>query len=299
VAKETTGRRQLTRAALAPLEKRLSSLERAEVAASLLHEPRVWAEAFAGSKGLFRAQLRLLVQDSSRLAARDEHYWLVHEAAPPRKVMLPVHQRTLENVARFDFAHDDAPGSRLRESRYAGTAHFVYADVVDLGVFMKQEQKCDPLVLMFAHPTVLGGTQSGGFSQEDYILRRTNVANLVNNESNKPIRRDWEYSLPQYGGIYVPSASVFRSNEATGYKFLQNPIRLSFLLAAAPLNEKTHAENLDPAFVADWRKRIDSVFAVGLQKGHDVLVLGAWGCGEMGNNCTQVGEKKKKKKKKM
>ncbi len=200
VAKETTGRRQLSRAALAPLERTLSSLERQEAAESLLFDPRVWSEAFATSRGVLRAQLRLLVQDTTRLAARDEHYWLVagqNEAVPPRKVALPVHQRTLENVARFDFADDPAPGSALRESRYAGTAHFVYADVVDVGVFMKQEQKCDPLVLMFAHPTVLGGTQSGGISQEDYILRRTNVGNLVNNESNKAIRRDWEYELPK------------------------------------------------------------------------------------------------------
>lgn len=81
---------------------------------------------------------------------------------------------------------------------------------------------------------------------------------------------------------------MIRSNESTGYKFLLNPIRLSFLLASAPLNEPAFAENKDAEFLADWRKRIDSVFAIGLQKGHDVLVLGAWGCGEMGNNAAQV-----------
>lgn len=185
---------------LSALEKNLSSLERQEIADGYLFDPRVWLDAFLESKGLFRSQLRMFVQDSTRNAARDEHYWLVagrQEAAPPRRVALPVHERTLENVTRFDFADDDAPGSGLRESRYAGTAHFVYADVVDVGVFMKQEQKCDPLVLMFAHPTVLGGTQSGGVSQEDYILRRTNVGNLVMNESKKPVRRNWTYELPQ------------------------------------------------------------------------------------------------------
>jgi hypothetical protein len=319
VAKETTGRKQLTRAALNVLEKKLSSSERMDVAESFLFDPRVWLEAFLTSKGVFRAQLRLFIQDTTRIAARDEHYWLVagrEQAAAPRRVGLSVHQRTIENVTMFNFANDEAPGRLLRETRYAGTAHFVYADVIDVGVFMKQEQKCDPLVLMFAHPTVLGGAQSGGFSQEDYILRRTNVGNLVNNDSNKPITRNWDYHLPEYaifsscylhvfflllvlfflfffsfrryGGVYVPSATVFRSNESTGYKFLLNPIRLSFFLASAPLNERSFCENRDAAFVADWRKRIDSVFAVGLQKGHDSLVLGAWGCGEMANDCAQV-----------
>jgi hypothetical protein len=32
------------------------------------------------------------------------------------------------------------------------------------------------------------------------------------------------------------------------------------------------------------------VFAVALQKGHDSLVLGAWGCGDLGNDPTQVAK---------
>jgi uncharacterized protein (TIGR02452 family) len=234
--------------------------------------------------------LRLFVSDTTRSAAREEHYWIMagKEAVAPRRVSLTVHAHTLENVAVFDFEADAEPGRGLKEARFAGTAHFVYADVVDVGVFMKQEQRCDPMVLVFAHPTVLGGAQVGGVSQEEYVLRRTNLASLVNNDTIKPVARNWTYKLPQYGGIYVPSASVIRSNEATGYKFLLNPIRLSFMLASAPLNETAFKVNNDPAFLADWRKRIDSVLAVALQKGHDSVVLGAWGCGEMGNNCGQV-----------
>jgi uncharacterized protein (TIGR02452 family) len=181
-----------------------------------------------------------------------------------------------------------APGRGLKEARYAGTAHFIYADVVDVAVFMKQEQRCDPLVLMFAHPTVLGAGQAGGCSQEEYILRRTNVASLVHNDTNKPVARSWSYQLPQHGGLYVPSASVLRSNETTGYKFLLNPVRLSFVLATAPLNETPYKANNDAAFVSDWKLRIDSVLAIALQKGHDSVVLGAWGCGEMGNSPAQV-----------
>jgi hypothetical protein len=48
--------------------------------------------------------------------------------------------------------------------------------------------------------------------------------------------------------------------------------------------------NTAPKFTTDWKRRIDSVLAVALQKGHDSLVLGAWGCGEMGNDPKQVAK---------
>jgi hypothetical protein len=78
------------------------------------------------------------------------------------------------------------------------------------------------------------------------VLRRTNLFNIVNNESRKDIRRDWAYQLPAYGGLYIPSASVFRSNESTGYKYLVSPIKLSFLLASAPLNMPRDKPNTNP-----------------------------------------------------
>ena len=139
---------------------------------------------------------------------------------------------------------------------------------------------------------------NGGISQEEYVLRRTNLLNIVNNECGKEIKRDWFYKLPEYGGmfslsfsgcffffshssssqgLYVPSAMIMRSNESTGYKFLVNPIRLSFVLATAPVNDKWGQFNDDPSFVQDWEKRIDSLLAIALQKGHNALVLGAWG----------------------
>lgn len=286
VVKETTGRKRMTRATLA------SGFDVSDVVANYLFDPVVWQEAFrAASTKEERAQLRLLVLGGTRAAARDEHYWVVtkEDRANAKRVPMVVHAHTLEYATMFDFEAEPEPALALREARYAGTAHFIYADVVDVGVFMKQEQKTDPLVLVFAHPTRLGGTGGGGStSQEEAVLRRTNLMYLVNNEGAQRIRRDWTYALPKHGGLYVPNALVYRSNESTGFKFLQTPFRLSFLLAAAPENKPRDRPNTGAAFVADWKRRIDAVLGVALQKGHDSLVLGAWGCGELGNDVQQV-----------
>jgi hypothetical protein len=80
---------------------------------------------------------------------------------------------------------------------------------------------------------------------------------------------------------------VIRSNEITGYKFLVDPIKLPFLLAYAPLRNK-HDKKKDADVTAEWRQKIDGVLNVARLKAHDSLVLGAWGCGEMGNSLELV-----------
>ncbi len=286
--KETTGRERLTRAMLN------GDYDAAAICKACVFDPAVWSDAFrsaatVGTKAA-RARLRLLVLEGTRQAALEEQYWLLNRGGDAKRVALPTHAHTLEAVTMFDYTNDTEPARALREARYSGTAHFIYADVVDVGVFMKQEQKCNPLVLVFAHPTALGGSPDGGGSQEEAVLRRTNLSHIVNNDGRKNIRRDWRYALPRHGGLYVADATVLRSNESTGYKFLQAPLRMAFVLAAAPLNLPRDVPNLGAKFVADWRRRIDAVLAVALQKGHDVVVLGAWGCGELGNDPRQVAE---------
>jgi hypothetical protein len=59
---------------------------------------------------------------------------------------------------------------------------------------------------------------NGGISQEESVLRRTNLYNIVNNSKHG---NNVQYALPLFGGLYVPASTVFRSNESTGFKFLE------------------------------------------------------------------------------
>jgi uncharacterized protein (TIGR02452 family) len=283
--------KKLTASLLASLVGTESEKERELMAKSCVYDPKVWKKAFSeAASEVERSRLRMYILHTTKLASVEEEYRIAAgtEGVTPRTIELAVPSHSFDNVTMFDMSQEKEPGLHLRETRYAGTAHFIYADVIDVAVFMKQDQKADPLVLMFAHPEQLGRSQ-GGISQEESMLRRTNVADLVNNESNRDIKdRPWTYHLPTRGGLYVPNVSLIRSNETTGYKFLVRPNRLALLLAQAPLNPQATRVNGDASFTEDWRRRIDCVLAIGLQKGHDSLVLGAWGCGEMGNNCGQV-----------
>ena len=294
--RDNTGRQRLTAALLSDYAKRdMDDEERHYFAKRHLFDPEVWLKEYTATKDpILRSRLRMFVQDTTRQAGRSEHYWAVAVSSdshlyPPKRIPIIMHDYTLENVQMIDYGATEPPSVTQWQGRFSGTAHFVYSDAVDVGVFMKRDQKCDPLVLVFASPTLLGGPdKGGGISQEESFLRRTNVATLVNNEVGRSVHRNWIYRLPRYGGLYVPSAAVFRSNAVTGFKFLIDPIKLPLMLAAAPLNEPAFKVCRSGDFLDDWRRRIDSVLTVALEKGHDSLVLGAWGSGEMGNDPKQV-----------
>jgi hypothetical protein len=148
IVKESTGRKRLTRSIVSD-----GTVDRPALARDYFFDPIVWKESFFAAKSAEeRARLRMLVLEGTQQACTDEHYWILHSSGSCKRVPLVIHTHTVENVQLFDFGREEKPAFHLRESRFAGTAHFIYADVVDVGVFMKNEQNCDPLVLVFANP---------------------------------------------------------------------------------------------------------------------------------------------------
>ena len=87
--------------------------------------------------------------------------------------------------------------------------------------------------------------------------------------------------------IYSPDVPVFRDDDDA---LLDEPYPVSFVTAPAVnagvvrSREPRNVARIEPVMVA----RIESVLNLAVVNGHDVLVLGAWGCGVFGNDPTQV-----------
>jgi len=122
-----------------------------------------------------------------------------------------------------------------------------------------------------------GGYKHGAAAQEESLFRRSNY-----NEFLDVIHPPGLYPIPEFGGIYSQNVLVFRASEKKGYQFLLQPIFLNFIAAAAyndPLNDEFYKDR----YVADTEQKIRSILKIGLNHGHDAIVLGAFGCGAFKN----------------
>eukprot|EP01084_Bolivina_argentea_P055566 101844_1 len=159
----------------------------------------------------------------------------------------------------------------------------------------------NPCLLNMANQkTPGGGWKSGAGAQEENLCRRSTLLtslcnyskNLINYPKNKQnildIKRVWKYPMDDYGGIYSPNIIVFRSNETSGYKFLDIPYKMS-MITAAMFREKKRKPNYNKnlEYKNDYKSKIiqklKSVLRIAYDNGHDAVVLSAWGCGAFKN----------------
>lgn len=131
-----------------------------------------------------------------------------------------------------------------------------------------------------------GGVYGGAGAQEENLFRRSNLFvsmyqfapyaedyGLKKSEHQYPLDRNW-------GGVYTPKAIVFRGTEAEGYPLLAEPYIMSFIAVPAMNRPELDADGMIiRPLIEPFKNKMRTLFRIGLQHGHDALVLGAWGCG--------------------
>jgi len=132
------------------------------------------------------------------------------------------------------------------------------------------------MVLIPVDPKNIGGGFPGSGSLEEQLYRRS-TATLA-------VEGDFKYDIPKHGGIYLPSIQVFRDSELkNGYHFSKVPRKVAFFLAssveAPKYEQKGRSFVLDPEAKEELETKISTILSVGLSKGHDAIVVSAFGCG--------------------
>lgn len=150
-----------------------------------------------------------------------------------------------------------------------------------------QQMGLNPAVLNFADDDMAGGNViTGSGAQEESLWRRTNLCKTqlqafypLLGEGSGPVE-----------GIYTPAVTVFKSPESEGYVDLGEPWRVAIVSVPAipyPLLEGGH---MGPEDTALFRKKIELVLQIANRRGHDSLVLGAFGCGAWRGPPQQIAE---------
>ena len=149
----------------------------------------------------------------------------------------------------------------------------------------------NPAVLNMASRQNPGGSVlNGAGAQEENLFRRTNL--FLSMYQFTPYaaeyglaRSRYQYPLDRnFGGVYTPDACVFRGLEKDGYPLLDEFFLLSFI--AVPAMNRPNLDyngNIVPSLVNGIKNKMRTILRIGLRKGHDALVLGAWGCGAFRN----------------
>lgn len=131
-----------------------------------------------------------------------------------------------------------------------------------------------------------GGVVGGAGAQEENLFRRTNLFRSLYQFG--PYASEYglnkspcQYPLDRnYGGVYTPNATVIRGTEAEGYPLLSQPYPMSFITVAALNRPALNSDGMiEEPQVEVFKRKMRTVFRIGLSHGHDALVLGAWGCG--------------------
>ena len=141
--------------------------------------------------------------------------------------------------------------------------------------------------LNFASATQPGGGFLGGArAQEEYLCRSSALFVTIKDSPMYEYHRDnW---TPFYSDamIYSGDVPVFRDDQ---HDLLATPYLASFITSAAPLAKKVPPHE-HPKLPNVIFHRIVKILSVAKSKGHDSLILGAWGCGAFGNDGHLVSE---------
>ena len=157
------------------------------------------------------------------------------------------------------------------------------------------KQGFNPCVLnMASFHTPGGGVTRGSAAQEEDIFRRTNIFRSLFQFHNvgdlyQVPQREERYPLDaNFGAVYSPYVTVFKSGRDNNYDTLDEPFVTAVISAAAIKNPP-----LKDGKLADWVKKtiknkIRQILSVALENGHDSIVLGAFGCGAYKTPATEM-----------
>lgn len=144
-----------------------------------------------------------------------------------------------------------------------------------------------PAVLNMASFSIPGGGAINGmFAQEEELFRRTNLFESLYQfhsvgENYGIKQREERYPLDyNYGAIYTPSVTAFKSTENDNYQYLDEPFQIAVISVAAVKKPPLKEDGTLPYWVEKVLKnKITQILSVALENGHTTLVLSAFGCG--------------------
>jgi uncharacterized protein (TIGR02452 family) len=147
-----------------------------------------------------------------------------------------------------------------------------------------------PVALNFASAKNPGGGFLGGArAQEESLARSSGLYPCIYGNPMYDYHRSHHDCMYSHYAIYSPGVPVIRDDEG---RLLEQPVYSAFITAPAVnagvvlQRDSSRRREIRPTMA----ERTSRVLAIAALKGHDALVLGAWGCGVFRNDPQEVAE---------
>ena len=153
----------------------------------------------------------------------------------------------------------------------------------------------NPAMLNLADLYVPGGlVEFGSGAQEENLCRRSNLILSLYQFSRSRARhysalgivnRESQYPMDErFGGVYSGIVSFFRGPESTGSQYEEKLYNIPVISVAALSGPRIGMDGLMyPEEAKITLEKMRTIFRIGLDHGHDSLVLSAMGCGAFAN----------------
>ena len=153
----------------------------------------------------------------------------------------------------------------------------------------------NPAMLNLADLHMPGGlVEYGSGAQEENLCRRSNLVQSLYQFSETRVRQypdmglevnENQYPLDErYGGVYSGIVTFFRSDEKKGSMLLDQPYNIPVISVAALRGPRIEKDGMMAQAEANITlDKMRTIFRIGIDKGHDSLVLSALGCGAFAN----------------
>jgi uncharacterized protein (TIGR02452 family) len=109
-------------------------------------------------------------------------------------------------------------------------------------------------------------------TQEEDLFRRSNLPDIMD---TKQVRQ--HYPLTGVEGIYCGGVQVERDNKLVAH----DPYTVSVITVPAVVNPQPEQKGL-------VRDKVRRILEIAAEQGHEVLILGAWGCGVFNNDPEEI-----------
>ena len=146
--------------------------------------------------------------------------------------------------------------------------------VLNMDTLVATREYIHPLVMNFASDyNPGGGVHGGAMAQEEELFRRTNYFTSLN-------KKYVDYPLAEDEVVFTPNILILKDEK---YNHLPALKSIDCLAVAAIRHPKLNDNNYNKKDEELMKRKIESIYEIGILYGHDTLILGAFGCGVFRN----------------